>query len=162
MSVSDRVRQKWRESTGASLSGKRCPTDLESMPWWHDPERIARTIARRELIGQWTYFIGWKGGPVKIGRAADPVSRMREIQTGCPYRVHLWAVSSYPMHAEPRLHNRFCEHRLMREWFSWHPDLEAMMASLNGVRTEQLALIRQGLSAETQCGRFVNNSVDSP
>ncbi len=142
MAVSRHTMHKWREGVGSTTYGKVCPTDALSRPDWHNPDRIARTLGG-DIQRPWTYFVGWIGGPVKIGRALDPYARMANIQNACPYRTHLWAVSSYPVHEERRLHKRFCERRLMREWFDWHPDLEAMMAALNGARAAELTVIRQ-------------------
>lgn len=133
------------KARGGRYAAKSCPTDALAMPDWYNPKRWTgdlRTIAPR------TYFVGWKGGPVKIGRAVDPARRISEIQVSCPYRIHLWAISNYPVHEEPRLHGRFRKHRMWGEWFAWHPDLEAMMASLNGARKDVLNAIRGKSDAE--------------
>ena len=136
--VSEATVQKWRNAVGVKKQ-RPCCTDALPLPQWYNGKRWTGDLATLEPR---TYFVGWKGGPVKIGRAADPRKRLLELQTSCPYRLHLWALSSYPMHQEKRLHTRFTDHRMWGEWFSWHPELEAMMASLNGAKMDVLNTIR--------------------
>jgi hypothetical protein len=124
-----------------------CVTDSNTMPDWWNERRIANLIEATDMF-QRTYFIGWKGGPVKIGRAYTVKRRLLELQSGCPYRLHVWAITSLETHSEPRLHRRFHKHRMMGEWFAWHPAIEAMMATLNGAPAAVSAAIRNRENAE--------------
>lgn len=63
-----------------------------------------------------TYFIqAVGGGPIKIGVSINPESRLRGIQTGCPYRLRLLA--TLPTNKEAELHSIFNNLRLEGEWF---------------------------------------------
>jgi len=39
----------------------------------------------------YVYFVRTTGSPkrIKIGKAKDPISRMKTLQTGCPYKITL-------------------------------------------------------------------------
>ena len=58
-----------------------------------------------------------EGGPIKIGRASDPSSRMAELQTGNPERLRLIANVCWPPEIEKCLHKFLDHHRLVGEWF---------------------------------------------
>lgn len=74
------------------------------------------------------YVIGRPDGPVKIGISADPICRVRELQTGCPFRLTI-------LHREPLPSRRkaleieemvlavHCESRLAGEWLNIDGDL---------------------------------------
>lgn len=64
-----------------------------------------------------TYLIGAEGSPlVKIGfTSGAPKARMSSLQTGVPMRLSLlWSTEG---NYEKGLHDRFCEHRVIGEWF---------------------------------------------
>ena len=69
------------------------------------------------------YFIqSGKGGAVKIGKAKNVETRLRELQTGNPKELYLRAVlcctsEANAFHTEQLLHIRFAENRLRGEWF---------------------------------------------
>lgn len=73
------------------------------------------------------YFIQAEhGGPIKIGKADDPVKRRAQLQCGNPYPLCIRrAVIDHPME-EWRLHKVFHELRLEGEWFQPHPSLAAI------------------------------------
>lgn len=61
-------------------------------------------------------------GPVKVGVAASPISRLREVQTGNPKRLVLCAEFGTPTRAiaialEHAFHTVMAEKRLVGEWF---------------------------------------------
>lgn len=140
--LKERVRRKWR-GTSPEFRTPTCPLDAETVPEWYDPARIRRCLLRDDAC-MWTYFMGWKGGPIKIGKALNPEVRLTQHQTSCPYRLYLWAVTTHPIYDELRLHTRFRDYRLMGEWFEPNPDLEAMMAGINGASKKYLDSIRNG------------------
>lgn len=71
------------------------------------------------------YFIQMgEDGPIKIGRADRPSSRLRELQTGNPHKLRLIGKFKAPRDAEPLLHSLFPHHRLEGEWFK--PDSEIL------------------------------------
>lgn len=75
------------------------------------------------------YVIGRWEGPVKIGIARSPATRLRELRTGCPYKIDLLYMRQARdrQHAidHERLAHAVCEEKRMAgEWF----DMEAELA----------------------------------
>lgn len=69
-----------------------------------------------------------ESGPVKIGVARNPLSRLRELQTGCFARLRLIAMEdlsdrSDALALESALHKRFRPYRLHGEWFRCEGDV---------------------------------------
>lgn len=66
------------------------------------------------------YFIqSVDGGPVKIGRAVNVGSRLRELQSVCPTQLRaVRVIRDAPQYIEAELHRRFRDYRLHGEWFS--------------------------------------------
>ena len=69
------------------------------------------------------YIIGWdKAGPVKVGRASNPVVRLAELQCAHPYRLRIWfaaVVEATVAHDFELATHRFLHsHRLTGEWFN--------------------------------------------
>lgn len=63
------------------------------------------------------YFIGSANGPIKIGRADDPASRLISIQTGNPHRLDLILSIPGPASLEAFYHRKFSRFRMAGEWF---------------------------------------------
>ena len=57
-------------------------------------------------------------GPVKIGRANDPIRRATELQSGCAQRINLRAVLPGRGSEERGVHEAFRNSRLHGEWFT--------------------------------------------
>lgn len=72
------------------------------------------------------YFLqGVNGGPIKIGRADNPIQRRTEMQVGSPVILVLRrAVVGHP-DDEKRIHEIFAKYRMHGEWFRPHPDVAA-------------------------------------
>jgi hypothetical protein len=70
------------------------------------------------------YFMGAAGGPIKIGHAKDPVSRLAEVQTGHPARLVLIATVQGPASLERQYHAKFAHRRLHGEWFERCAEIE--------------------------------------
>lgn len=64
----------------------------------------------------------------KIGFSHKPHARMRELQTGCPYRLELMSVWECSGIYERKLHNYFADYRLEGEWFQALPILRLFTA----------------------------------
>lgn len=77
------------------------------------------------------YFIGWRDGPVKIGMADKINGRLAQLQTACPYDLHVWASTAGGMMRERELHRQFAKHRMRGEWFARVPEIEAEIARLS-------------------------------
>ena len=64
------------------------------------------------------YFIQQgSNGPIKIGVSSDPIFRMRQLQTGNPYRLRLLGIIEDPLAPEDEWHDAFRDDRLVGEWF---------------------------------------------
>lgn len=68
------------------------------------------------------YVIHAQGTPrVKLGVTTDVDSRLRAIQTGCPYKCVVLAKWPGSPRLERKLHEHFKEHRKHGEWFELPP-----------------------------------------
>jgi hypothetical protein len=72
----------------------------------------------------YVYFIKAFGKPprMKIGKAADPDKRLKELQTGCPYDLAIMAKircrsEKHALYVEKLAHQYFKEYRMRGEWF---------------------------------------------
>lgn len=62
-------------------------------------------------------------GPVKIGRADDPESRLVTLQTGHPDELRIIRLVDTAFDSEGAFHEEFAHLRLRGEWFRFHPDM---------------------------------------
>lgn len=66
------------------------------------------------------YIIGMENSnAVKIGVASNPESRLRQLQSGNPYRLQLIQTFKATEAKERFLHARFREYKLIGEWFDF-------------------------------------------
>lgn len=94
-------------------------------------EEFDRADAREAAQApQRVYFIGAETGPIKIGIASNPVSRLRTLQTGHHERLELLATCDGGMTKERAYHDRFAAHRLSGEWFARAPEILAEIGML--------------------------------
>lgn len=80
-------------------------------------------------------------GHWKIGVSQNVEQRLREIQTGCPYRVEIvkfWK-SENATKVEKALHHRFAEHRMEGEWFKLPDSALAYLKGADDLDREFLA-----------------------
>jgi hypothetical protein len=63
---------------------------------------------------------------VKIGNSKDPKRRLRQIQTGYPYRLKLihtiTCYQRHPYYVEKRIQYWFWQHHLKGEWYKLSPE----------------------------------------
>jgi DNA-binding transcriptional regulator YdaS (Cro superfamily) len=70
------------------------------------------------------YFVrAGENGPVKIGHAKNPASRLRELQAGCFEKFNLLRVIEGDVLSEKFLHRHFRAQRVRGEWFRFHIDM---------------------------------------
>lgn len=72
----------------------------------------------KKMPSSFIYFISYEGGPIKIGVAKNPESRLRELQTGCPFPLRVLGTMPGTISLERQLHIKFDHLRLGGEWFS--------------------------------------------
>lgn len=137
--------QRVRDCYGDMLSREFCDalsvmlSDLRKMAEDASEDPLRRIQAIEALLrfaqhpeppagDEWVYFIRAEGGgPIKIGRSADPDKRLRELQTGHPYPLRVVGMASGGRELEAALHRILCDYRLMGEWFEdTGPVLELM------------------------------------
>ena len=86
-------------------------------------------INRSSSKYSYVYFITDGHGHIKIGKADDTCQRIKELQTGNPYKlsflltVMLESIAD-AFELEQRLHAKFDDYRLEGEWFEAEPVLE--------------------------------------
>ena len=77
----------------------------------------------------YVYFITDGHGHIKIGKADDTYQRIKELQTGNPYKltflltVFMNSISD-AFELEQKLHAKFAKYRMEGEWFEAGPVLE--------------------------------------
>ncbi len=106
-----------------------------------DTFRNGSSVEPNSASYSFVYFIQQGAdGPVKIGIAANPEKRLRQLQSGNPDRLYVRAIvrTAEPDRLEKDLHGRFGQHRMGGEWFHPTADLMAYMDE-HGESQEQLA-----------------------
>lgn len=78
------------------------------------------------------YFIGAAIGPIKIGIAEQPRTRLKILQTSYPYDLSILAMTPGPRSLEMEYHRKFAMHRLRGEWFERHEDILAAIREITG------------------------------
>lgn len=76
----------------------------------------------------WLYVIYSESGHSKIGVAGNVDQRLETLQTGSPYKLHLYLKIGCPSEKKARklekfLHNRYAADRVNREWFDIDPQM---------------------------------------
>jgi hypothetical protein len=86
--------------------------------------RVAR-LTRDTTSDGFVYFVQATSrvGPIKIGKAEEPLSRLAELQQGSPIELCILATTAGGLKLERALHARFAEFRIHGEWFQPAPVL---------------------------------------
>ena len=80
--------------------------------------RLTHDERRRPYDENIVYFIrGVRGGPIKIGHAANPVERLRAMQAGSPVKLQIIAIIEGGVRREAELHRQFAYLHAHNEWF---------------------------------------------
>lgn len=73
----------------------------------------------------WVYFIGNRENKiVKIGYSRSPKTRLKELQTGCPYKLSIIYLLPGGIKLEKLLHKKYEDYKLNGEWFKLEKQLE--------------------------------------
>ena len=85
-------------------------------------------------------------GPVKIGSAKNPESRLSEFQTG--HHVHLRIIRLFEggLKEEMGLHKKFARARIRSEWFDPDPDILSGDTGLIEIRLDPSLLRRRRIN----------------
>lgn len=92
-------------------------------------------------MGDYVYIIaheesGGAVGPVKVGVASDPRTRLKGLQTGNPRPLVLAAIFGTPNRSialalETAFHEVMADHRLSGEWFNLAPERASVAMRIN-------------------------------
>lgn len=113
------------------MAGKRKPRLWERLNYepkpllseeaiWSQPGRMRRT-------GRIYFVESGVGGPIKIGYAANPATRVMELQCGNPAKLYLLAIARGTIRDEGALHKRFAATHVSGEWFAPCEELWALI-----------------------------------
>lgn len=92
---------------------------------WEQDAETRRLREATKIAGPVVYFIrAESSGLIKIGKANNPVSRLKAIQTGSTEKLTLIAYTPGSHAEEKALHRRFASRRRHGEWFE--PDDELL------------------------------------
>lgn len=94
---------------------------------WTPPRSLGDPDLRPKLV----YFIGAESGPIKIGMAIDPASRLAGLQTSHHEKLSILATREGGQERERAYHARFAASRLNGEWFDRTPELLAEIARVS-------------------------------
>jgi DNA-binding transcriptional regulator YdaS (Cro superfamily) len=96
------------------------------------------------------YFVrAGEDGPVKIGHAKHPASRLRELQAGCFEKFNVLRVIEGDVLSEKFLHRHFKAQRVRGEWFRFHADMLTIVPPpLHAVPRQKRD--RDGIDADAQ------------
>jgi len=92
----------------------------------------------------YVYFIrSGKKGAIKIGKSNNPEKRVKELQTGNPYKLYLIAfihceTEEGAIKLERKIHRLFKKRRMIGEWFHPHINLKDVTEIKFKKREEQL------------------------
>jgi hypothetical protein len=64
---------------------------------------------------------------IKFGKARNPRSRLKELQTGNPLKLQIYAEADWPDEYEGLLHRRFAKKRVSGEWFTVDDEVNDFM-----------------------------------
>lgn len=76
------------------------------------------------------YFIACED-LVKIGKAKDPLDRVRTLQIGCPMRLNVVAFFKHKGYMEADLHKRFRHLHVTGEWFRFTDEIQAVIEEIS-------------------------------
>lgn len=73
----------------------------------------------------------------KIGHSTNPLKRVKEVQTGCPYKLDLIFMIKGSPALEKKLHIKYSKLRMNGEWFSFKDELKSnILNATNNILNE--------------------------
>lgn len=70
-----------------------------------------------EVIDGYIYFVQMETGPIKIGRAKNPHTRLTQLQVGSPYKLNLLFFFPGGAKSENATHTILSNERIRGEWY---------------------------------------------
>ena len=101
----------------------------------------------------YVYFISDNHGHIKIGKANDVESRLKELQTGNPYKLSTLLIvpvtsDNVAFDMECTIHRHFKNYQMEGEWFRATPVLQVINTDIVTIKNYRF----NGLLAKTQKG----------
>ncbi len=135
--------------------------------WASKMRHEIRMVSANSRHGGYIYFFRGRGEAfwrIKIGRATDPVARLKAHKTANAFGVSVLAVIRVAddVQAERHIHSRFADQRIQREWFTLNLDLWLYMLLIQDrqLTREVDQCLRSGRSYKT-CGQTRLRSASS-
>lgn len=99
---------------------------LSSRPLPQTRQNSFQVMPANDYRGTYTYFIQAEaGGPIKIGKAHNPIHRLKSLQTGNSKKLRI--IRLIKGDVEGQLHERFEHLRQLGEWFKCDPELNKFL-----------------------------------
>jgi hypothetical protein len=138
-----RQRGEWWEARwceGGARPSRVFATEEEAEDFLRVIFRAKGRMTREELSqaydNNFVYFIrGERGGPIKIGHAANPSERLKAMQTGSPVKLRIIGIVPGGIRKEAELHKQFGYLHAHNEWFRSSKELLKWIRE-NAVRTD--------------------------
>ena len=81
---------------------------------------------------EYIYVVGNKKESVcKIGYSKDPFKRIKSIQTGCPFKLHIFLIIRGNRTIEKQLHRKYKSYKHTGEWFKYEKDLKTSIENIS-------------------------------
>lgn len=104
------------------------------------------------------YFIRSGNTHIKIGYSADPQLRLKELQTGCPAKLHLQATMEGTFQTEKGLHELLGHLRQRGEWFRYTDEIKwfirAVKENPKELNIKTLYMISQNMRITSKAKRL--------
>lgn len=85
----------------------------------------------------YVYIIGnKKEGICKIGYSKNPFKRLKELQTGCPYKLEIFVVVRGNISTESLLQKKYKKYKSNGEWFFYKEDLKKSIESIENTEKD--------------------------
>lgn len=86
--------------------------------------------ARKKIGTDTLVYFALCEGFCKIGHSGKPVSRIQNMNSGCPFEIKLLATMEGGRREEKRLHEKFADLCHSGEWFRYEGDLKDFVEGL--------------------------------
>lgn len=132
--------------------------DVRADGQWRS-DRVTRLEQKEAVVKGWVYFARHGAeGPIKIGRAYDPHTRVRDLAVGSPIGLVLLGavLSTSPEKEEVEIHARLHEHCIRGEWFA----AEAVLHEMRRLRNRMV--LPEKLKRQESPNAGLNRQVHSP
>jgi hypothetical protein len=95
------------------------------LEYWEKVSTAKEMRKQQNLDGDYVYFfVNEDYGFCKIGYSKNPLGRINELQTGCPFSLRILGFIEGDRKIEKKFHKRFWANRTRGEWFRYEGKLK--------------------------------------